>query len=342
MKKTVHSAVSVFLPLGLLAGLLVCQLTGCSLAAEDGISENGGDRLVGMFLTTEYVDAVDWDHVDISALMEDGTVSGGEEKIYGTFDQEKGEYVFEGLEGYSLGVINLKDEDGEAYLASVASDCFSDVHLNMGDLENTCSGVLYFDRTQIGSEYVIYEDESWKEIYKGQDIVVNNVIQEDGSEAYEVCADGKDLQLYGNAVYETQEGAVYLVPGSGVRITDAEGDWSVTLSDTVTEVNNGKKTEAKNTFQATYRGVCPAQSVKFSWQDENGNVLKEECYAADKIPASIKWGRETAYILVALQKTDKTTDYDLIRGEEETYMLYTEKEPENALILESMAVEVER
>lgn len=295
MKKTVYLAVSAF--------LLVSLLTSCSLAAEDGISENGGDRLVGMFLTTEYVDTVDWDYVDISALMEDGTVSGGEEKIYGTFDEEQGEYVFEGLEGYSLGVMKLKDKEGEAYLASVASDCFSDMKLNMGDRENTCSGVLYFDQTQI---------------------------------------DGKELHLYGNAVYETQDGTVYLVPGSGVRITDAGGDWSVTLSDTVTEVNNGKKTEMKNTFQATYRGACPVQSVKFSWQDKNGKTLKEESFAADEIPSSIKWGKETAYILVALQKTDKTAEYDLIREEDETYTLYTEKEPENSLILGSTAVEVER
>lgn len=299
MKKTVHSAVSVILLAGLVTGLL----TACSLAAEDGVLENGGDRLVGMFLTTEYVDAVDWDYVDIAALMEDGTVSGGEEKIYGTYDEAQGEYVFEGLKGYSLGVMKLKDKDGEVYLATVASDCFSDVKLNMGDEENTCSGILYFDQTQIGSE---------------------------------------ELHMYGNAVYETQDETVYLVPGSGVRITDAGGDCSVTLSDTVTEVDNGKKTQMKNTFQATYRGACPVQAVKFSWQGKDGKVLKEEYFAADEIPSSIKWGKETAYILVTLQKTDKTAEYDLIRGEDETYMLYTEKEPENALILESIAVEVEQ
>lgn len=303
MKRSVHSILYVFLTLGLLSGLLICQLTACSLAAEDGTSENGGDRLVGMFLTTEYVNTVDWNSVDVSALMDGGTISGSEEKIYGTFDQEQGEYIFEGLEGYSLGVMKMKSDDGENYLATAASDCFTDVKLNLEDRENICSGVLYFDQTQISSQ---------------------------------------ELRLYGNAVYETRDGTVYLVPGSGVQLSGAGGDCSVTLSDTVTEVDNGKKTETKNTFQATYRGVCPIQAVKFTWQDKDGKVLKEESFAADEIPSSIIWEKETACILVTLQKTDKTAEYDLIREEDETYMLYTEKEPGNSLILGSKAVEVKR
>ena len=296
MKKTVHSAVSVILLAGLVTGLL----TACSLAAEDGVLENGGDRLVGMFLTTEYVDTVDWDSVDVSAMMDGKTGSGGEKKIYGTFDQEQGEYVFEGLEGYSLGVMKLKDKDGEAYFASVASDCFSDVKLNMSDQENTCSGILYFDQTRIRSGGLI---------------------------------------LYGNAVYEIQDGTVYLIPGTGVQITDVEGDWFVTLSDTATEVNNGKKTETKNTFQATYRGVCPVQAVKFSWQDENGKVLKEEIYEADEIPAFIKWGENTAYIIAALQNGDGTADYNLIGRDDESCTLHLTAD---SLILKNVEVAVER
>ena len=338
MKNVRLSALTVFLPVG----FLVCLLTACSLAAEDGDSQTGGDRLVGMFLTTEYVDTVDWDRVDISSVTKGGTVYGSEEKIYGTFDQEQGEYIFEGLEGYSLGVMKMKSDDGQSHLATAASDCFTDVKLSMGDRENICSGILYYDQTQIGSDYELYKDESYKEIYEGQDIVVNNVIQEDGSEIYEVCADGKELRLYGNAVYETRDGTVYLVPDSGVQVGADGGDLSVTLSDTATEVDNGKKTEMKNTFQATYRGGCPTQAVKFTWQDKDGKVLKEEGYAEDEIPASIKWGEKTAYILVKLQKADETAEYDLIREDDETYMLYTAGESADSLILQSTEMTVER
>ncbi|MDD7388331.1 MAG: hypothetical protein PUG60_01480 [Lachnospiraceae bacterium] len=316
-----------------------CLLTSCSLAAEDGNLPDGGDRLVGIFLTTEYVDAVDWDSVDFSALMKGKTISGSQEKIYGVFDKEQGEYVFEGLEGYSLGIMRLKEEEGEEYLASAASGYLTDVNLNMGDTENTCSGVLYYDRTQIGSEYVIYEDESCKDMDNGQDIAVNNAIQEDGSEVWEICENGKELTLYGNAVYETREETIYMVPGSGVRISDAEGDWSVTLSDTVTEVDNGKKTETKNTFQVTYRGAYPVQSVKFTWHDKDGNVLKEESFSADEIPSSIQWGKNTAYILAAMERTDKTMEYELISEDDESFELHPAAD---SLILKSVVTEVEK
>lgn len=327
---------SIFTAFALLAAW---TLTGCSLATEAGNRISGGDRLVGVFVTTEYVDVVDWDHADASALMKGEVSVRDREKICGSFDQEKSEYVFDGLEGYSLGMMYLKSDDGEEYLASAVSDCIGEVNLNMGDMENTCSGVLYFDRTQIGSEYVTYEDESWKEIYKGQDVVVNQVIQEDGSEAYELCTDGKELHLYANAVYETGDGQLYLVPNSGVQVSTAAGNASMTLTDTAVFSSDGEHTETRNTIAVTYRGVSPAESVKFSWQDENGKVIKEKVYEADRIPSSIKWEKNTAYIIAALQNGDGTADYNLIGRDDESYTLHLTAA---SLILKNVEVAVER
>ncbi len=318
-------------------------LTACSLATEEGNHISGGDRLVGLFITTEYLDTFDWDKVDAADLL-DGTVTGrNDRKIYGSFDREKSEYIFEGLEGYSLGIVYVESEDEDCqadYILGIASRCLTDVNRSMGDKDNTCSGVLCYDQTQIGSEYIIYEDESYKDIYKDKDIVVHNVVQENGSEVYEICTDGKELALYANPVYETEDGQIYLVSENGGMMVNAYGgDFTTTISDTTSVTDNGKKNETKNTIEVTYRGAVPALSLKFSWYDKDGKILKESSFQSEKIPESIRWGEETAYILVTLEKTDGTVDYKLIGTEDESYQVYL---PSDSLVLESRMVEVER
>lgn len=184
--------------LGLLFTVLsVFLLTACSLATEEGNRISGGDTLIGVFVTTEFVDTFNWDTVDARAIMNGELVSANKGRIYGSYDQEKEQFVFEGLEGYSLGSVIIKENhesnhsvnvivkgDENSYCHGIASDSFDEVNFDYTGEGFSCSGNLYYDWTQIGSDYQIYKDESYKEDYP--DAVVNHITDEDGSEAYEV------------------------------------------------------------------------------------------------------------------------------------------------------------
>lgn len=324
---------------GLCMILASTQLTACRLAAEEGEIISGEDRLAGIFITTEYVDTFDLDDIDTKALMKGELVREGDGRVCGSFDEEQGEFVFADLQGYSLGSVVLSKEWGD-YYCGVSSDCFSEVKLNYVNQGYSCFGTLHYDVTQIGSEYQIYRDESYKKDYP--DAVVHNIIDEDGSDAYEVLTDGKELTLYGNPVYETAQGQMYLIPGNGIRLsgtgeTQVDRECSVDFSETATTKKEGTISESTNTVKIVYRGAVPLQTITFSWCSGSGKVLEKMHYAADAIPDSVKWKDGTAYILVSLKKTDGTEEYDMIRKGEESYPVYL---PSDSLILKCMEIKI--
>jgi hypothetical protein len=102
-----------------LAALLLSMLPGCQLAREDAGTNASEDRLIGVFLTTEYLDLFDFE-----GYLNDniGSLSGGDIKLDGTTEEYQGklyaelsprtltntetgeevvtkEYVFPGFEG---------------------------------------------------------------------------------------------------------------------------------------------------------------------------------------------------------------------------------------------------
>lgn len=326
----------------LMMAFIAVQLSSCSLATEDGDQISGEDTLVGVFVTTEYVDTVDWDTMDVGALVDGKLISSSDGKIPGSFDEENGQFVFEGLEGFSLGSIAIKNQENpeDFYQCSIASDCFDMVRQDYMDQVYSCSGSLYYDITRVGSEYRVYQDTSYKKEYPNAD--VDHIVDEDGSESYEVLIDGEALTFYTNPVYETEQGQIYLAAGQGMRVSgtgvkETEAQCSMTVSETAATTEHGERSETVNTIKVTYSGKAPVQSVTFSLCSGSGKVLEKESYQADAIPDSIRWKDGTAYILVSLQKTDGTEEYDLIHKDDRSYSVYLQSD---SLILKCVEVEI--
>ena len=166
------------------AGLLL-SLTGCQLAKVESGSQ---DRLVGAFITTEYLDLMDMeaylnDHLDDvkkgGEILVDGDTRAYEERIYGvnqSDDPEHPDYTFPGLEGIAIYYIPV-DAGEESYWTSSTAE----------------EAQLYtaFNLSNDMDEIVVTAD-----LY--------------------VSADGGLHSFYANPIYQTAEGELYLISGTGI------------------------------------------------------------------------------------------------------------------------------
>ena len=114
--------------------------TGCQLVKKDANSTNNtlqlakenmassNDKLIGIYVTTEYIDNSD-------------------NKIYGTLDNENQTISFPDIEGYAL-LYPSFEKDGETYNYCV-NKAFSNINILLTDEGLEVSGTLYYDTSKI-------------------------------------------------------------------------------------------------------------------------------------------------------------------------------------------------
>lgn len=307
-----------------LAGLCIL-LSGCArLASEEG-QENSADKLIGVFVTRQYVDTLTGDQADIEGLVENG-------RVYGSIERGNGglHFCFGELEGLSLGCVTADSpKDAYAYdaiyysgdigsITEYLSDGISEVSNGISDKGATLSGTIYFDASRIGST-VHYDTDEWKELYDESEITVYEVVDDDGEDAgYDLMVDGEELLFYLNSVYQTGDGSVYLVPGTGVNgMVDGTTGMSVSEDRTVTE--NGKETAESIEFKVEIKAAVCADRVAFRDYTEAGELLQTQEYGIDELPEELSLKKDRAYTLVTETRKDGSLYYELIRiGDEET------------------------
>ncbi len=291
---------------GIIAATVSVVLSGCSLAVPNAGEEGGKDRLIGAFITSESLDLFDIDayvedHAFQLAQKEEITVTNGgkyEGKLYATIDKSGGEepsdwkISFDDIEGIRMFSPIWEDEDGGTCWGSVGDDGICDMKINTDISDNTkeitISGTVYMLQGQMD----------------------------------------KDIGYYTNPVYQTPDGKIYAVSGSGFSTSGESGEgmhMAVTLSDEVTMNENGKsKTEKSNVTVSHNTMYEPVKITLYQMADDH-KIIKETEYIPGKLPERIFVEKETEYILIETEK--KTLSGKPVIDRE----IYDDKEEENTL-----------
>ena len=257
--------------------------SGCTLAVPEAGTDGNGDRLIGAFITSEYLDLYDMegylnDHA--SSLMNNSSITIGndsryEGKLVATVDKE-------GAQSSSEWKISFGDIKGEYILMPVTED--EDGNTSVGNL---CSD-------GVGDPYLNYN------------VTDDGETQEISATVYQVSGKSEHTQ-YVNPVFQKENGEIYAMAGNGYSngVGGSEGNtMAATLSGETTTVENGKtKTEGCKVtvqFATMYK---PVQTVIYQMSETN-QVLKQNAYEPSQVPDTLKVETGTAYILEENRKED--------------------------------------
>ena len=239
------------------------SLCGCQLAQPESGNHTEADRLVGVFITTEYLDLNDADaYLDEYLKDNAGSISDGDTivldsqehlgRVYATFveepyQDEDGEYhfsntyEFEGLDGIVLAVYHIQNGD-ESYTSSSVGEGICDVHSRTGGDDRGISGTIWMAKN---SGEVIY---------------------------------------YMNPIYQTADGRVYLVPGSGLHISsDVGGRASQKIEEKVTATENGEAYSYTFSAEVFIDFADPAETVTILQMNKQDEEVKRETFLADNL-----------------------------------------------------------
>lgn len=283
------------------AALIICilmaalHLGACQLAKEDGISAGENDRMVGVFVTQEYLDLFDFESYfndNAASLMKGGDVMIGDAdsekyggRIYatlkhGTVTSESGEvfdtqdYVFEGVEGVPFFLATMGAENGEGYISTSTSEALHDIHVTHGD--NT---ILE------GTIYVTPKDK-------------NSIIG-----------------MYVNPVYQSADGRVYLTSGTGISFSGDMGEGqeasqTITTTEKTTD-ENGNIVELSFEAKIKMAVKYPTTSVAILEMGKGNEVLSSIEYSVVDLPADYSARRDTEFII--LEERTKNSEGENIK-----------------------------
>jgi len=273
----------------ILCVLIIISMTGCQLAKENAGAAVAEDKLAGLLITAEPLDLFDFEGYlnDNLKGFQGGeiTVDGDTEPYQGRLyavlttrtltDEETGqtseieEYVFpvEGM-AYFTAFVPQTEAESSGYFISMSDPAISDGHIayDMGDEGNRI--------TLTGTIYV-----SPKHTARTH---------------------------YFNPVYQSADGSVYAVSGSGFTLdTNAQSEGSVfsqTLDATATVTQNGKTKTDSTSVTLSLSMMFPPEKIVILQMDDSSTLLSQTEYAPDAMPANISVAPKTAYLIVETHK----------------------------------------
>jgi len=285
-------------------------LTGCQLAKEEAELKQEKDKLIGVYMTTEYVDTFDFERYfedNIGDIMNGGEVviegdeqSAYQNRIYATIVEE----------------VSVDEVSGE----KVTHQSY-----RFMDLE----GIGYYSpvcyETEEGNSYVAIESDSGicdaKSHITGTD--AGDMIELEGT--IYVCPQEEDVVgVYCNPVYQCPDGSVYLVPGQGMSFSgDVEGaSMSHKLEDKVTVKEKGEEKTYVNSVEMHVKTTYAPEKIIVMQMDTFGNKLDSQTYKPEKLPEEIKPLEGTEYFIVETYKQDAVGENIVSRemiGKDETF-----------------------
>ena len=257
----------------------VLSLTGCSLAQEEMVSKET-DRLVGVYLTTEYpVEDEHWvDYCAFTADTEFGEISLPKQILPAEFDPETKTFVFPGLDGYALFEATVKDGE-DIYTTSQSDFMDGDFYVSCTDFGDSfeLSGTLY-----VGKDTA---DTIWKE----------------------------------NHVYQTADGLVYL-DGSGNSYSGGESRFSSKVEETHTTTVNGEEGSTHTKVEFAVQPIGKLQKLLVHQYNAAGERINTQELVVKAEDQSVNWLPDAAWAVVEEHFPDevKRTAYDCpAEGEED-------------------------
>lgn len=265
----------------------VCLLTGCRLAREEAqVQDSAEDRLVGVFVTEEYI------HRGTPELTvnSEGEISFVEnrEGIDGTliFDEYgPKDIVFDGIEGYGIYDIEVWNEEQGIYTSyAIADDVFSDGYWAMTGNDTS----------------------------EANEVEVTIYVDQDGPTG-----------LYFNPVYQTARGDVYMQPGTGLSWAEGVERSSSTysMSQEWKATENGQEKAWKSSF--IIHNVCADGTVSYSLLFMGEDNMVTKVMTGDELAKMWEAGQwelavptETAYLILEQENGSGDTRRTLCnRGE---------------------------
>ncbi len=275
-----------------IAVVILFASTGCQLAREDAGEANNGERLIGVFATKEYLDLFDMegyikDNINKMSVGGKITVDGNSSKyqgrLYATLatqtltDEETGrtfdtkEFVFDSVKGIAYFSAEVPaTEDENSFITSGSDEAISEGHasLHYGDNE---------DKTTL--EGTIY-------MPPGQ--------------AGSIC--------YINPVYQSADGSVYAIAGSGFSIGGIMSEGSVysqKLEETTTITQNGKSKLTSISIKISIATMYPPEQVVVLQMDKKSTILMRAEYTPGELPKMLIPEESTEFIIVETYKHDQ-------------------------------------
>jgi hypothetical protein len=279
--------------------LAIFALTGCQLALDHADGTVNEDRLVGIFLTTQYLDLFDfrayWNDNPKSIQGGNITVDGDTAKYQGRLyaqlitksvkSEETGEtfetkeYVFpvSGIAYFSATVPAQGDQG--SYFTSMSDPAISDGHVDYKTEDKgnsiTLTGTVYVSPQTISHTY------------------------------------------YFNPVYQSADGSVYAVSGSGFTVNSeaySEGAvYSQTLEATTSETVNGKAKTDSTSVKLSISIMFTPEIITVIQMDDKNAALSQMAYVPDAMPESIPTKPDTAYLIVETHKQGETGEIEISR-----------------------------
>lgn len=264
---------------------IIISLTGCQLAIEDMQESENPDILIGAFITFEPLILFDNDSYINENI--DKIMSGKDQYIdtskykgrlyaklvkrtytneYTNEPSETSKYVFEDIEGITYIAATISDSDGIYTLAS-SSDGISDGHTKVTG-GNT--------QKEINLEGTIY-----------------------------VSISSTNRAFYINPVYQSSNGDVYAVTGSGYISGDTESEGSVfsqTLEDNKTITENGITKTQKSSVKISISYIHSPFKISIYQMDKNNSIVRHNNFVPDEVPDNISLDSDTDYIIVETHK----------------------------------------
>lgn len=293
--------------------LMICSfMTGCSLAVKDTATNSSEDQLIGAFITREYLDLFDMeayleDHVSSFVDGEDLVIEDDakyEERLYASeTDKDESGISFGNIEGIIvLGEVK-KNENGDDYLKMRGSREVADTHIAI-------------NVTDEGEENVLTAT-----IYTYPENVEGNII-------------------YTNPIYQTKDGQIYVVSGSGLSTggTEVEGmESSAKFDSEIKDTVNGESKARKTTVEVKFKVMSKPIEIGLYQMSKDHQLLAKEIYEPGKLPEKIKAKKDTAYFLIETKKQDLGGNISIEReifeqNEEEDAKLYTYYPTKNGIL----------
>lgn len=301
----------------LLTGLvllgLLFALAGCQLAREDAASVAKSDKLIGVYITEDFLDLSfdmeGYPNDHINAVVDGGTMDptgrdtgAYQDKLYGAETsktvtlpdgqkEKQVSYTFPGAEGVCC-LLPVRVEEGDGgYWKALESDAA--VHMEETHIKTTDAG------EEISVEGTLY-------IPTGQ-----------GEKVF-----------HANGIYETPDGQVYLQPSASysVRADEDGGGISLTMDSTESETMNGETKAEKRSIQVNIRTVPPVESLVLLQMDEDSRVLDRREFMPGQAPETLTPQADTAYIILESHRRDGSVNREIFNKKDETLQSYDLRE----------------
>lgn len=276
----------------ILAGLLliVVMFTGCQLAVPEAASSKGKDKLVGVFVTEEYLDLYDFEAfaaensnklVEGESLVFDSEYEG---KVFATGSKENPSDIrFEDYDGV-LFIDASYEKDGERYSSVGCSSQISQIHISVDDKGRSIEGTVFVKDKPI-------------------------------------------IEVMMNPVYETESGEIYLMSGSGMSMDNEYGSSSMSmfLSESRTVREGSEETEESFKVKVNFEGALDVDHYVLKQMNENDDQLIGQLIYQDDIPESIEVMDDAAYMILEKRGVDHEGESFVERtmiNEEESFNVF--------------------